>query len=75
MNTIDPLGRARDALATDCLRTWLECWRDTPPDECQGLVRGYIDAHLLDRGVTLPTEDDIGERIKAIEVAKKTTVE
>jgi hypothetical protein len=69
MNTIDPLIRARNALTADCLKTWLECWRDTPPDECQGLVRGYIDAHFLDRGVALPTEEDVRERIEAARAA------
>lgn len=69
MNTIDPLQQARAILSTDCLQSWLECWRDTPPDECQGMVRGYIDSHLLDRGVALPTEDDVGERIEAADIA------
>lgn len=65
MNTIDPLQRVRAILSTDCLQSWLECWRDTPPDECQGMIRAYIDSHLMDRGVALPTEEDIEERIKA----------
>lgn len=75
MNTIDPLQRVRAILSTDCLQSWLECWRDTPPDECQGMIRAYIDAHLLNRGVELPTEEDIDKRIWAIEVAKTTDLE
>jgi ribosome modulation factor len=73
MNTIDPLQQARAVLSTDCLQLWLECWRDTPPDECQGMIRAYIDAHLLDRGVALPTEEDIEGRIweaRAADVAE-----
>jgi hypothetical protein len=29
------------------------------------MIRAYIDSHLMDRGVALPTEEDIEERIKA----------
>jgi hypothetical protein len=70
MNTTDPFFEARQLLLREgeCYFFLWDCmkyWKYLPNDENRGMIRNYVNSHLVNKGYTALTKDNIDDRIQA----------